>query len=173
MDEVENEELGNLPKVTEAEALEVLTDERPLALSFFGTDQGKEMLRRSYFSCAHTNAELAQIFNTTPEAISTFVSKQGWVAERKQSRRDGEIAERRARQRDRVDEIKMQALEVAAKGIEWMGQDDYDGEAVLANSKAFRALTQSIGDLSPAEETKGAINNSIINIGSQVVIQEE
>ena len=162
-----------LPEVTEAEALEVLTDEKPLALSFFSTDAGREQLRRAYFSCAHTNAELADIFRTTPESISAFVNKQGWPAERKKSREDGEIAAKRAQMRQRADEIKMTALEVAAKGIDWMAQEGYDGEAVLANSKAFRALTQSITDLAPQEEGKSAINNSIINIGSQVVIQEE
>lgn len=166
-------DLGKLPKITEAEALEVLTDERPLAVSFFSTDQGREHLRRLYFSCAHTNKELAEICRTTPEVIGAFVGKQGWPAEREQSRRDGEIAARRAAMRVRADEIKMQALEVAAKGIDVMAGEDFDGVMVLASAKSFRSLTQSISDLVPAEEAKGAINNSIINIGSQVVIAEE
>lgn len=169
---MEEEIFEQLPNVTPAESLAVLTSEKELSVSWFATDKGREMLRRAYFSCAHTNAELAEIFNTTPEAISAFLKKQGWPAEREKSRKEGEIALGRQKMRIRADEIKTTALEVAAKGLNRMAQEDFDGEMVLATSKAFRALVQSVSDIAPSDETKNPINNSIINIGSQVVVQE-
>lgn len=166
-------EESDLPNVTPEETLAVLTAEAPLAVSFFGTDKGREMLRRAYFSCAHTNAELGEMFGAEAKAISAFISKQGWPAERDKSRKEGEIAADRERLRAKIDEAKWDILEVAQKGIAHLKDPDIDGEAVLAAAKNFRSLTQSITDLMPKDETKSAINNSIINIGSQVAIVEE
>lgn len=170
---MEEEVFQSLPNVTPEETLQVLTDEKPLAISFFGTDKGREMLRRAYFSCAHTNSELGEIFNATPQEISAFVSKQGWSAEREKSRKEGEIAAQRQALRAKIDEVKWSILEVATKGIDHLKDPDIDGEAVLASAKNFRSLVQSVTDLTPAEDTNKTISNSIINIGSQVQIVEE
>ncbi len=170
---MEEENFEQLPNITPTEALQVVTAEQPLAISFFATDKGREMLRRAYFSCAHTNAELAEIFNSTPAHIQAFVSKQGWPAEREQSRKEGEIAAQRQALANKVREVQWSVLEVAAKGIQHLQQPDIDGEAVLANSKGFRALAQTISELMPTEDAKKSGTHSLINIGSTTTVIEE
>lgn len=169
---VDEQEFQNLPDITPKETLAVAVSEKPLAVSFFATDKGREMLRRAYFSCAHTNQELAEIFNCEPAHIQAFVSKQGWPAERERSRKDGELAAERARLRQKVTEAQWAILEVATKGIEHLRDPDIDGEGVLASAKNFRALAQTINELSPKDEEKKT-QNSLINIGSQVTLIEE
>ncbi len=170
---MEEEVFNELPNITPEQALAVVTDEKPLALSFFATDKGREMLRRSYFSCAHTNAELAEIFGSTAAHIQAFVSKQGWPAEREQSRKEGEIAQQRQALANKVRETQWAILEVATKGIEHLRGADIDGETVLASSKGFRALAQTVNELLPTEDAKKSGTHSLINIGSTVTVIEE
>lgn len=170
---MEENEFEQLPNVTPKESLQVLVSEVPVAQSFFATDKGREMLRRAYFSCAHTNQELAEIFNTEAAKIQTFVSKQGWPAEREKSRKDGELAAERQRLRTKVLEAQWSILEVATKGIEHLKDPDIDGEAVLASAKGFRALAQTVSDLIPKEDEKKSVHNTLINIGATTTIIEE
>ncbi len=160
------EPFEDLPETTREEVVEIVDSlgTRATPSIFLETAQGREALRRLYLE-DKPSKDLAFIFGTSADHVRRLATKHGWDRELRASKETGELARQRAALRAQADELKLGILKAVSKGVDTLNSPDYTGEMVVENAVKVRALTQSVNDISPAEDKNPAAPQTLINHG--------